>query len=228
MLSRQMSRKFATAIVSVTMFSSITTALTSLQANAQNIPYTVRFYCGQDAEGIPITFVERSNRSKPPVAIIRWTSNYFSDSGYRPWTRCQMVSNKFQAAYTRNPNFLFTYRYQNRQPVICSADVRNGHCTSMLYTIKQGIQDPVLTLLRIEKVRVGAAGPLNESTVNTPTITAESTPTRESDNINVQDVIAHHLGEDLSAPINTAVTPADATVPTTSSVSPSTENKTMW
>jgi hypothetical protein len=229
MLSHNLSRKVATAIASMTMLSGAMTAITSLQAQAQNVPYTVRFYCGQDASGSPATFVERSNHSKPPVTIIRWTSNYFTDAGYRPWTRCQMVSNKFQAAYNRNPNFLFTYRYLNREPVICAADVRGGRCTSMLYTVKRGVQDPILTMLRLEKVRVGAAGALNESTGGTVAVAAESTTSVEANDVNVQDVIAHHMGEDFSPPVNTAATPADATAsPINPNPSATESNATIW
>lgn len=229
MLSHKLSRKIAAAIASVTMLSGTMSVINSLHAEAQTIPYTVRFYCAQAADGNPATFVERSNHSKPPVAIIRWMSNYFTDAGYRPWTRCQMVSSKFQAAYHRNPNFLFTYRYLNREPVICAADVRGGRCTSLLYTVKRGVQDPILTMLRLEKVRVGAAGALNESTGSTPTIAIESTTSTETDYINVQNVIAHHLGEELPSPMDTETAAADSTLsPTNTEIPAPDTNTTMW
>jgi hypothetical protein len=137
--------------------------LTAISASAQATPAAVRFICGKDARGVSATMVESLSAKRPAVSVIRWTSAYFSGSGYTPAKRCEMVSKKFQDAYTKNPNFVFTTAILKGEPVVCSAASRGGACETMLYTIKRGAQDPIITMLRLEKVRAGAAGPINES-----------------------------------------------------------------
>lgn len=213
-----LSRTVTSAIASVVMLSGIVIGGCQV-SQAQTKPYTVRFFCGQDDSGNPATLVQRSDRSKAAAPLIRWTSNYFTGAGYRPWTRCQMVSSKFQAAYHRNPNFLFTYSYVNREPVICAADAKGGRCVSVLYTVKRGVQDPVVTMLRLDRVRVGASGPLNESTA--------SRTIAGSDYVSVQDVLAQHLEAPGVAPINTAVTPVNSPAAESKDTS-ATTGKDMW
>jgi Circadian oscillating protein COP23 len=137
---------------------------TAIHASAQAKPAAaVRFVCGKDANGAPSTVVESIGTQKPSVPVIRWTSKYFEKSGYTPTKRCEMVSKKFQDAYAKNPNFVFTTAISNGEPVVCAAASRGGACDIMLYTIKRGVQDPIVTMLRLEKVRAGASGALNES-----------------------------------------------------------------
>lgn len=76
---------------------------------------------------------------------------------------------------------------------------------------------------------MGAAGALNESTGGTVAVVAQSTTSVEASDINVQDVIAHHMGEDLSPPVNTAATPTDATAsPINPNPSATEGNTTIW
>jgi Circadian oscillating protein COP23 len=143
--------------------SGITSLVTAISASAQSKPAAVRFICGKDAKGAPSTMVESLAATKPAVPVIRWTSPYFNKAGFTPAKRCEMVSQKFQDAYVKNPNFVFTTAISNGEPVVCAAATRAGACETMLYTIKRGVQDPIITMLRLEKVRAGASGALNES-----------------------------------------------------------------
>jgi hypothetical protein len=143
--------------------SGVTSLVTALTASAQSKPAAVRFICGKDAKGAPSTMVESLAATKPAVPVIRWTSSYFNGAGFTPAKRCEMVSQKFQDAYVKNPNFVFTTAISKGEPVVCAAATRGGACETILYTIKRGAQDPIITMLRLEKVRAGASGALNES-----------------------------------------------------------------
>jgi Circadian oscillating protein COP23 len=144
--------------------SGIASLFTAIDASAQATKTaSVRFVCGKDSLGAPATMVEPLSSQKPSIPVIRWTSKYFASAGFPPAKRCEMVSKKFQDAYTKNPNFVFTTAILKGEPVVCSAANRGGACETMLYTIKRGAQDPIITMLRLEKVRAGASGALNES-----------------------------------------------------------------
>ncbi len=143
--------------------SGVASFFTAIAASAQAKPASVRFACGKDAQGAPATVVESLSSQKPPIPVIRWTSKFFVSAGFPPAKRCEMVSQKFQDAYTKNPNFVFTTAISKGEPVVCSAASRGGACETMLYTIKRGAQDPIITMMRLEKVRTGASGALNES-----------------------------------------------------------------
>ncbi len=175
-----MNRQTIASFLSLLSLTGIAVVLPSQPSNAQ-VP--VRFFCGQ-SQGAPATMVERIDKSKPASVIVRWTSDYFTASGFSPATRCAMVSQKFQEAYAKNQNFVFTTSIENGHPVVCSAESRGGACTTTLYTIKKGKQDPILTMLRLDKVRTGAAGPLNESSGGASS---------EQGYVGVQDVIANVL-----------------------------------
>jgi Circadian oscillating protein COP23 len=152
---------------------------------------SARFFCGRDANGAPATVVEPANKVRPPVVLIRWKSKFFNGAGYTPQTRCAIVSKKFQDAYAKNPNFVFTTTIANGESVICSADSRGGTCNTLLYTIKRGYQDPILTMLRLEQTRAGAAGALNESSSGGSTV--------EPAYVGVQDLMAKVFADNAKA-----------------------------
>jgi Circadian oscillating protein COP23 len=152
---------------------------------------SARFFCGRDAQGAPATVVEPANKSKSPVVLIRWKSKFFNGAGYTPANRCAIVSKKFQDAYAKNPNFVFTTTIANGEPVICAAESRGGACNTLLYTIKRGYQDPILTMLRLEQTRAGASGALNESSGGSSTV--------EPAYVGVQDLIANVSGNPSQA-----------------------------
>lgn len=118
-----------------------------------------RFSCSLGS-GTPAT-VAKTKRGYVPV--IRWTSAFFGASGWSPEARCAEVSDRFESYYKKgNLNFLTTGR-MNRQSVVCVADYKGGPCSGLLFTLKPG-SNPGRTLQQLLSVRVGASGPLNEST----------------------------------------------------------------
>ncbi|MGF1604195.1 MAG: COP23 domain-containing protein [Thermosynechococcaceae cyanobacterium] len=116
------------------------------------------FSCGQSG-GVPSTMAKTSRGMVP---VIKWSSDYFNNSGYSSVKRCQIVSDKFQQYYeTGELNYLTTGRL-NRQDVVCVAKARLGACSGVLFTLKPG-SNPGRTLQRLMDVRLRASGPLNET-----------------------------------------------------------------
>ncbi|WP_404789819.1 COP23 domain-containing protein [Altericista sp. CCNU0014] len=198
-------QKLALAIAFVTLSSTLAAIpIESVWAQAKS----ARFFCGRDATGSPATMVEPANKARKPVVLIRWKSRFFDGAGYNPAYRCAVVSKKFQDAYTKNPNFVFTTTIANSEPVICAAESRGGACTTLLYTVKRGYQDPILTMLRLEQTRAGASGPLNESS---------GSSSSEPGYVGVQDLIANVLessSSTLPTPTSAISKPAPSERPT--------------
>jgi hypothetical protein len=137
----------------------------SIPAQAADVK-DAKFLCGT-SKGAPATVALTSRGAVP---VILWSSQYFNNAGFTPQYRCKVVSSRFQQYYKNGMlNYLTTSRL-NRQPVVCVATAKGGPCAGVLFTLKPG-SDPWLTLTRLMQVRVGASGPLNESTASpTPTI----------------------------------------------------------
>jgi Circadian oscillating protein COP23 len=211
-----------TLIASVLTFLSISgsaVVVTVVPSQAESAP---RFFCGKSA-GVPATMVVPNNKRKPPVPIIRWTSAYFNGAGFSPAVRCGMVSQKFQQAYDNNSNFVFTTSISNGEPIVCAAERSGGACSMMLYTVKRGVQDPITTMLRLEKVRAGASGAINESSSGG----AADEPTY----VGVQDLIAK-VSEDAPEVAETsAAAPQPTFSPTIPTALPSGANSSplsLW
>ena len=118
------------------------------------------FVCSA-SNGIPTT-VAQTSRGK--VAVIRWSSDYFSGSGWTPQKRCQEVSKKFQNYYQSGALNYLTTGIMNGQPVICIAKREGGGCSGLLFTLKRERNvTPAQKLQQLLAVRVRASGPLNES-----------------------------------------------------------------
>ncbi len=122
------------------------------------------FVCSPDSAGVPTTYAQTP---RGPVPVIKWVSDHFSDSGYPPQTRCQIVTGRFNTLHSSGRLNYLSASVQNSQPVICALSQRGGECT-LLYTLKPG-QDPNIVLERLQAVRQGAAGPLLESSDDTDT-----------------------------------------------------------
>jgi Circadian oscillating protein COP23 len=199
-----------TLIASVLTFLSISGSSVILAVAPSQAESAPRFFCGKSA-GVPATMVVPNNKRKPPVPIIRWTSAYFNGAGFSPAVRCGMVSQKFQQAYTNNSNFVFTTSIFNGEPIVCAAERSGGACSMMLYTIKRGVQDPITTMLRLEKVRAGASGALNES----------SNGSSEPSYVGVQDLIANVSDNAPEVAGNSTVVPPSASSPMSPTTLPS-------
>jgi hypothetical protein len=114
--------------------------LLAVQPSTANPP-TVRFYCGQSFDTdqnkiLPTTFVATSARTES-IAIIRWKSGF---GGYSPQIRCNMVSTKFQTAWTGgNLKFIKAgVSNQTGQGIICGTADLQQKCdeSQMLFTLK--------------------------------------------------------------------------------------------
>jgi hypothetical protein len=116
------------------------------------------FFCGT-SNSLPTTFA-RTERGDIPV--IRWTSNYFADSGWTPERRCAEVSDRFQTYYQDGTLNYLTTGIINGLPVICTAEREDGPCENLLLTLKSGVNAGA-TLQELLAVRVGASGPMDQS-----------------------------------------------------------------
>lgn len=119
------------------------------------------FFCGVSSDGIPTTF---ANTKRGTVQVVKWTSDFFSYSGYTPESRCQEVSSRFQKHYSRGSLSFLTAGYLNGQAAICAGN-SNPPCTSdkLLFTLKPG-SDAAARIQQIFNISVGASNsPLLES-----------------------------------------------------------------
>lgn len=124
------------------------------------------FFCGVSSDGVPTTF---ANTSRGRIQVVKWTSDFFTDSGYSPERRCQEVSNRFQKL-SGELNFL-TAGYLNGQPAICAGN-SSPPCTSekLLFTLKPG-SDAAARIQQIFYIGSGASNaPLLESSDPSPTV----------------------------------------------------------
>lgn len=95
---------------------------------------THRYVCGQDAQGTYVTYAETPGGSRQ--AIIRWKSEYFSQSGWTPQARCEEVSPKFDQASINNQLNYITNDTRNNLPIVCAAIDETERCGMMLFTLR--------------------------------------------------------------------------------------------
>lgn len=127
------------------------------------------FFCGVSSDGIPTTY---ANTKRGTVAVVKWTSEAFSYSGYTPERRCQEVSSRFQRHHDRGQLNFLTAGYLNGQPAICAGN-SNPPCTDakLLFTLKPG-SDAAARIQQIFNISVGASNaPLYESRDSNSSVT---------------------------------------------------------
>ncbi len=112
------------------------------------------FYCDTSG-GSPATMYQNSQGSIE--RWISWDSNFFSDAGWTPATRCNEVSNRLESFRTAKLLKYVTVGRMNGENVICTASEKNGRCSGLIYTLKPG-QDAVRTLYTFFGLREGQAG----------------------------------------------------------------------
>ena len=81
---------------------------------------------------LPTTYAFTGGQKR---AIIRWSTEYFSGSGWDPKSRCEEVSPRFQTAYDNKTLNFITNGTMNNQPVICTALEDGGPCADLLITL---------------------------------------------------------------------------------------------
>jgi Circadian oscillating protein COP23 len=116
------------------------------------------FFCGA-SQGVPVTY---ANTPRGNVPIIRWRSNYFSDSGYTPERRCDEVSGRFQTYYNSGSLNFITTGMMNGQPVVCVSATNGGGCQGLLLTLRPN-DNASQVVQQLFDIRAGAAGPINQS-----------------------------------------------------------------
>lgn len=118
----------------------------------------ISFECVYD-NGLPTTMA-RNLKTTQTLAIIRWKSSYFANSGYSPADRCRIVSYRFQQAYDQGRLNYITAGVVNRQKVIC-ATARKGSCngSNILFTLEPQ-HSAAETLQQLFDVRYYSAAPL--------------------------------------------------------------------
>lgn len=100
------------------------------------------FLC-DTSTGAPMTVYQNAQGFREPW--IRWSSNFFSRSGYDPLTRCQLVTQRLEN-YRRNKQLNYvTVGIVNNQKAICTTSRMNGACEGLIYTLRRD-QDPVPAL----------------------------------------------------------------------------------
>jgi Circadian oscillating protein COP23 len=101
---------------------------------------------------------------------IKWSSGYFTDSGWTPAKRCEAVSNRLETYRVNQQLRYVTLGVVNNQRVICVAATQGAPCGGIIYTLKPE-QDAIAALNNLFAWRQGQAGlESNYETVETPYI----------------------------------------------------------
>ena len=116
------------------------------------------FVCGT-SKGVPATIAQTDHGN---VTLIRWSSSYFSQSGWTPQRRCEAVSERFQDFYQQGTLKYLTTGRENGYAVVCVAQQENYPCLATLFTVKH-YQEASQRLNLLQSVRYRASGPLDES-----------------------------------------------------------------
>ncbi len=143
---------------------------TSSQYTAQetNSDTETRFICreGYDRASnkqLPTTYAFTGGQKR---AIIRWSTEYFSGSGWDPQSRCEEVSPRFQTAYENGTLNFITNGTMNRQPVICTALQNGGPCADLLITLRPTDDGKELATELGQILNGRSTGPMRHSSGN--------------------------------------------------------------
>ncbi|NEO29606.1 MAG: hypothetical protein F6K36_03970 [Symploca sp. SIO3C6] len=100
----------------------------------------VSFMCGKD-DSVPATFEKKEGKEGLPVIL--WSSNFFTEAGYDPQTRCQQVSARLETYKNNDELSYITTGKINGQPVVCVTSQEKGSCgegisvhNGLLFTLK--------------------------------------------------------------------------------------------
>jgi Circadian oscillating protein COP23 len=125
-----------------------------------------KFYCGKSydplsKQNIPTTLLSISNREKP-LAVIIWKSEFFPK--YTPQKRCDLVSPKFQAAYTAGKlEYLVTGTHKaTGAQIVCGVANQDESCDSnanLLFTLKPYTDGTSVLKQLVGNIQSGEAGP---------------------------------------------------------------------
>ncbi len=141
---------FGQVLIEVTRIFAIAslTATTTATINQPSYAVSATFYCGQNQDGVPVTFARTQDGKNVPM--IRWLDkNYFSQK-LTPQQRCQEVSQRFQRNFDNGTLRYIKAGMLSGQPVVCAAAKKTDPCThsTLLFTLKRD-SDPNATARRL-------------------------------------------------------------------------------
>ena len=126
------------------------------------VSQTTEFFCDLSAE-VPVTYAITPRGNVP---VIRWQSNFFSDSGYTPQRRCEEVSTRFQTYKNNGSLSYITVGIMNGQPVVCVTSTMGGGCQGLLLTLRP-TDNANQVVQQMFDLRVGASGPIQQNSSRT-------------------------------------------------------------
>ncbi len=117
------------------------------------------FFCSTAADGVPTTYVSTPRGNQLP--LIRWEKEW--GGGITKEDRCQIVSTKFQKAYTNGNLQYITDGFINGYKVICAASEYGGACSNdILFTLRRE-DDPKETIQQLFQAGSFAGKPLTQT-----------------------------------------------------------------
>jgi len=149
----------------LTSLITLPTVFSKAEAQSDTSLGNIQFACGQSFDSnsqqyIYTTFAWNSRHKKP---IITWNQETFTDSGFDPQKRCEVVSPRFQEAYRNQSLNFLTYGTMNGQSVICTSKHAGEDCHTLLLTLLPE-DDPLQTLEQLSDIFLGyASSPLQQS-----------------------------------------------------------------
>ncbi|MGK7884984.1 MAG: COP23 domain-containing protein [Crocosphaera sp.] len=95
-------------------------------------------------ESIPTTVIISPKWENKQRLFIRWSSEWFTPSGWTPQKRCQEVTRRLNQSFSEGEVYV-THGIMNSIPVICTTSkVRDG-CSQILFTLPKE-EDPIVVL----------------------------------------------------------------------------------
>ncbi|MBN3907740.1 MAG: hypothetical protein HWQ35_14620 [Nostoc sp. NMS1] len=120
----------------------------------------ISFSCSPSINGIPPSTMAKTPRGE--IAVIRWVSDHFKDSGFGRQTRCDLVSKNFQKYQDDGTLNYITTGIMNEQSVVCVSSKAGGYCTGLLFTLKPD-EDASRVIQQLFDISYKAQAPLYES-----------------------------------------------------------------
>lgn len=118
----------------ITLALSLNVPLKQARANNDEVEFVcAESFDTESGKALPTTFAWKPEGK---IAIIRWESEAFLNSGFSPQQRCDSVSPRFQEAYDNDSFGMITNSTMNNQSVICTTDEYGGDCKTLLMTLR--------------------------------------------------------------------------------------------
>ena len=139
--------------------------LTKASAQQEDTIRDIYFTCNQSFDRTTKNYIFTTSawNSQYKKPIIIWKKENFSNAGFDPQKRCEMVSSRFQEAYENSSLKFLTHGTMNGQSVICTSRNVGGNCDTLLLTLLH--QDDALAVLeQLSDILLGYANaPLEQS-----------------------------------------------------------------